>query len=209
MDQLLDIQLLEFLKKNGFTDFSLLEKLCIPKIKSGLDLMCIAPSGCGKTVTIVSIVLHRLKKSMGDNPRALIVVPDTARAIAMKSEFIRFGGYTDLRVNLACENEKISDQKDRIYMGSDVVIGTPKRLNQIYSLYALNISGVKIFAIDDAEEVIRSENYSQTIRLSQGPTKTQFLVFAGRMTELVGRYCDKTLVNQEVIEMEEKKDDVE
>ena len=152
-------------------------------------------------------VLHRLKKSFDDNPRALIIVPDLARAMEIKNEFSRLGGYTDLRVHLACENEKIKDQKDRIYMGSDVVIGTTKRLNEVYSLYALNLSIVKIFAIDDAEEVVRNELYAQIIRLTQGPTKTQYLVFAGRMTDLIDRFAGKIMNVREVIGIEDEDED--
>jgi ATP-dependent RNA helicase RhlE len=202
MNKILDIQLVEVLNQNGFTDLFELEKICMPKIKSGHDLLCVAENGCGKTVTIVLGVLQRLKKSLNDTPRALIIVPDIARATEMKNEFTHLGGYTDLRVNLACENEKIDDQKDRIYMGSDVVIGTTKRLNQIYSLYALDLSGIKIFAIDDAEDVVKSMNLSQVIRLSQGPSKTQYLVFAGKMTEWIERFSNKVMNVQEVIELD-------
>ena len=203
MKKILDHQLVEVLIRNGFTDLFELEKICIPRIKSGHDLLCVAHDGCGKTVSIVLGILQRLKKSLNDTPRALIIVPDIARATEMKNEFTRLGRYTDLRVHLACENEKIDDQKDRIYMGSDVVIGTTKRLNQIYSLYALDLSGVKVFAIDDADDVMKSMNLSQVIRLSQGPAKTQFLVFAGRMTEWVDRFAEKAMNVQEVIEIDE------
>jgi len=204
MNKILDRQLIEILNQNGFADLYELEKVCIPKIKSGRDLLCVAKEGCGKTATIVISILQRLKKSVDDNPRALIVVPDIVQAIELKNEFSRLGSYTDLRVHTACENEKIDDQKDRIYMGSDVVIGTTKRLNQIYSLYALDLSGVKMFVIDDAEEVLKNATYAQMIRLSQGPTKTQHVVFASKMTDWIERYADKTLNAQEVIEIDDE-----
>ena len=121
----------------------------------------------------------------------------------MKNEFDRLGEYTDLRVHTACEDEKINDQKDKIYMGSDVVIGTAKRLNQIYSLYALNLGVVKIFAIDDAELVIKSTNYPQIDRLSESLPKAQRLVFAQELTEWIERYAQEFMNVQEIIEIEE------
>jgi ATP-dependent RNA helicase RhlE len=204
MNKILDSQLVEVLQRNGFTDFFQTEKICLPKIKSGNDLLCIAGKGLGKTSTIVLSVLQRLKKSLNDNPRALIIVPDIVRALEMKNEFSRLGGYTDLRVHMACENEKIDDQKDRIYMGSDVVIGTAKRLNQIYSLYALDLSGIKIFTIDDAEETLQNATYAQIIRLSQGPAKTQYLIFGTKMTDWIHRFSEKTMNVNEVIEIDEE-----
>jgi superfamily II DNA/RNA helicase len=200
----LDIKLLEVLKDNGFTESTSLEQICIPKIKSGRDLLCIAPNGSGKTTTIVVSVLQRLKSSLDDNPRAIIVVHNKERALEMKAEFEQLGEYTDLRVQTACDDEKINDQKDKIYMGSDVVIGTAKRLNQVYSLYALNLGVVKIFAIDNAETVIKSINYTQIDRLSESMPKAQRVVFASQMNEWIERFADTFMNVQDIIEIEDE-----
>ena len=204
----LDIQLLEILEENGLTESTETEKICIPRIKSGHDLLCIAGKGSGKTTTIVVSVLQRLKSELADVPRAVIIVPNKERAAEMKTEFDRLGQYTDLRVNTACDNEKIDIQKDKIYMGSDVVIGTAKRMNLIYSLYALNLNSVKIFAIDDAESVIKSINYLQIDRLSESMPKAQKIVFASDLTEWLERYSKEFMNIQEMIEIEEAEDDV-
>lgn len=202
INEKLDTQLLEVLKENGFAESTKLEQICIPRIKSGHDLLCIAGKGSGKTITIVVSVLQKLKKSLNDVPRAVIIVPNKERAAEMKTEFERLGQYTDLRVNTACEDEKIDDQKDKIYMGSDVVIGTARRLNLIYSMYALNLSGVKIFALDDAESVIKSINYLQIDRLSESMPKAQKIVFAHELTEWLERFSREFMNTQEVIEIE-------
>jgi ATP-dependent RNA helicase RhlE len=207
INEKLDTQLLEILKEKGFTESTELEQICIPRIKSGHDLMCIAPKGAGKTATIVVSILHKLKASLNDVPRAVIVVPNKDIALEMKAEFERLGEYTDLRVNTACDNEKIDDQKDKVYMGSDVVIGTAKRLNQLYSLYALNLSALKIFVIDDAESVIKSINYLQIDRLTESIPKSQKVVFAGELTEWLVRYSNEFMNIQEVIEIEESEDE--
>jgi superfamily II DNA/RNA helicase len=202
INEKLDIQLIESLKENGFTESTELQRICIPKIKSGRDLLCIADDGSGKTTAIIVSVLQKLKASLDDNPRAIILVANVDRANEMKTEFDRLGEYTDLRVHTACEDEKIDDQKDKIYMGSDVVIGTAKRLNQIYTLYALNLGVVKIFAIDDADLVIRSLNYPQIDRLSESIPKAQRVVFSSQQTEWIDRFAGEYMNVHEVIEIE-------
>ena len=204
----LDTPLLEVLNEIGFAESTETERICIPMIKSGHDLMCIAAKGAGKTTTIVVSVLQRLKSSLDDVPRAVILVPNKERGAEMKAEFDRLGQYTDLRVNTACDNEKIDVQKDKIYMGSDVVIGTAKRMNLIYSLYALNLNSVKIFAIDDADLVIKSINYLQIDRLSESMPKAQKIVFATDLTEWLERYSNEFMNIQEVIEIEEAEDEI-
>ena len=209
INEKLDKQLLESLKVNGFTESTELEQICIPRIKSGRDLLCIAGKGSGKSTTIVVSVLQRLKAELEDNARAVIVVADKERALEMKNEFSRLGEYTDLRVHTACDDEKIDVQKDKIYMGTDVVIGTAKRLNQIYTLYALNLGAVKIFAIDDAELVIKNLNYLQLDRLARSLPKSQKVVFAETLTEWVDRFADEFMNNEEIIEIEEPEDESE
>jgi len=203
INEKLDIQLIEVLKEKGFTESTQLQQICIPKIKSGRDLLCIAPDKSGKTTAIVVSVLQRLKASLDDNPRAIIVVQNKDRASEMKAEFERLGEYTDLRVHTACDDGKILDQKDMIYMGSDVVIGTAKRLNQIYSLYALNLGVVKMFILDDAELVIKSTNYPLIDRISESMPKAQRVVFATHVNEWIERFADVFMNVQEVIEIEE------
>ena len=209
INEKLDAQLIEVLQENGFTESTELEQICIPKIKSGRDLLCIAPNGSGKTTIIVVSVLQQLKSSLNDVPRALIVVLDKNHADAMKNEFSRLGEYTDLRVNLACDDGKIDVQKDQIYMGSDVVIGTAKRINKIYSLYALNLSAVRIFAVDDADGVIKSLSYPQIDRLAESMPKAQRVVFATQMTEWLDRFSNDFMNTQEIIEIEESEDETE
>jgi superfamily II DNA/RNA helicase len=199
----LDIQLIESLEQNGFTESTALQHLCIPKIKSGRDLACVADNETGKTTTIVISVLQKLKASLDDNPRAVIIVPNSESANKIKEEFVRLGEYTDLRIHTACEDGKLNDQKDQIYLGSDVVIGTAKRLNQVYSIYGLNLSVVKIFAIDDAERVIKSINYSQIDRLAESLPKAQKLVFCSDVNDWIARFADEFMNVQEFLEFEE------
>jgi superfamily II DNA/RNA helicase len=209
INEKLDVQLIESLKENGFTESTELEQICIPRIKSGRDMLCMAGKGSGKSTTLVVSVLQRLKAELEDNPRAVIVVANKERALEMKTEFARLGEYTDLRVHTACDDEKIDVQKDKIYMGTDVVIGTAKRLNQIYTLYALNLGAVKIFAIDDAELVIKNLNYLQLDRLARSLPKSQKVVFAHTITEWVERFANEFMNNDEIIEIEEPEDESE
>jgi superfamily II DNA/RNA helicase len=84
-----------------------------------------------------------------------------------------------------------------------VVIGTAKRLNQIYSLYALNLTGLKIFAIDDADQVIKSINYLQIDRLAESIPKAQKIVFTTQMTDWISRFSAEFTNVEDVIDFED------
>jgi ATP-dependent RNA helicase RhlE len=205
----LDIQLNESLAENGFTEPTELQKVSIPKIKSGRDLICIAPDNSGKSLTVVVTVIQFLKSSLDDVPRAIILVPDKDHGQILLDEFNRIGNYTDLRIHLACDDGKIDVQKDQIYLGADVVIGTAKRLNKIYSLYALNLNSVRVFFIDDANEVIKSMTYAQIDRLAESLPKVQKVLFASEMTEWLDRFAADFMNTQEIIEFDDEADETE
>jgi superfamily II DNA/RNA helicase len=80
-------------------------------------------------------------------------------------------------------------------------------LNQLYSVYALNLTMTKIFAIDDAEEVIKSVNYPQFDRLSESMPRAQKLIFASHVTDWIDRFANEFMNVQEIIEIGEDDED--
>jgi superfamily II DNA/RNA helicase len=169
----------------GFEQPNEIEKACFPIIKSGKDVIGIGAEGTGKTSVIVMGVIQKLKAAINDVPRALIIVPDKESALSMKEMFDAYGKYTNLRVHCAYDKGKIQDQKDAIYFGADVVIGTAKRLNELYSNYGLNLGDLKMFIIDDADLVIRNMYHIHTNRFAATIKRCQQLVFSSKMTEKI------------------------
>lgn len=191
------------LKKAGFEAPTPLQKICIPRIKSGVDVMCIGKEKSGKTSTIVISVIQKLNKAYADVPRALIVVADKERALAMKELFEQLGKNTNLRIFCAVGREDIHDLRDTIYAGSDVVIGTAKRLNELYSFSGLNLNDLKMFIVDDVELILKDEILSQLNKLSENIPKSQYLLFSTTMNQRIERYGENFMNMFNVIEIEE------
>jgi len=162
----------------------------ITKIKSGADLLCIGGEKSGRTTSIVIGVIQRLTSAFEDVPRALIVVPDEKHALAMKEQFDILGKNTNLRVFPAYEKQDIIKLRDNIYAGSDVVIGSAKRLNELYSFSGLNLNNLKMFVVDDADIVMRHEAMAQMDRLGECVPKSQHVVFSSKMTDRLERFAD-------------------
>ena len=125
----LNAQLSYALEAKGITEPTELQKRIIPKIKSGASCICIGPAGSGKSTSIVIGVIQRLTAALNDVPIAIIVVADKQQALDMKEQFNALIRQSELRVHCAVDGEKFLDQKDKIYAGSDVVIGTARRFN--------------------------------------------------------------------------------
>jgi superfamily II DNA/RNA helicase len=179
-----------------------LQSTAIRKINSGADVIVEAPAGSGRSTTIVISTLHKLQAAFEDAPRALLIVADKEAAIAMKEQFALLGAYTNLRVHAAHEGEKIDKLAEAIYFGADVVIGTPVRILELYFKKNLNINKIKLFALDDAEMMIKNANQGQIDRLALSLPKCQHLVFTTDYNAKVERLIEKFIVAPQMISFE-------
>jgi len=200
----LNAQLSSALEAKGMTTPTELQQHMIPKMKSGASCICIGPKGSGRSTSIVIGVIQNLKSALNDVPRAIIVVADKQQALDMKEQFNGLVRQSELRVHCAIDGEKFLVQKDKIYAGSDVVIGTARRFNELYANNGLNLNALKMFVIDDAEIVVKNEVHSQIERLANGVVKAQWLVFGDHITEKMEGFISKFLPsNYETVEVEE------
>jgi len=180
------------LKDCSFETPYAIQKLSIPKIKSGANCLIIAPEKLGKSSSLVIAIIQQLKKAVNDVPRAVIIVPDKNAAITLKETFDKIGKYTDLRTFIVVEGRDINAIKHEIYVGSDIIIGTVKRLNELYSASGLNLNDLQIFATDDTDMVLRNDPLMQIDRWREIlHQKIQYLIFTKENNEKIIRFINK------------------
>ncbi|MBA2612526.1 MAG: DEAD/DEAH box helicase [Bacteroidetes bacterium] len=188
---------------NGFETPKELQLKCLPKINGGFDVIAIGPVNTGKTTTIVISAIQKLQTAFEDPPRALILVSNKEKALAMLEQFKLLTKETDLRVLAIFEEGKIDEQTVDIYAGVDVVIGTANRIMDIYFKRTLNLNKIKLFAIDDAETMIENRWQGQIDRLALSLPKCQHLIFTNGLTEKIEKLVSKFIVSPQIIEVTE------
>ena len=178
------------------------QKVFLPKIKSGSNVFGIAPEGSGKTTTLILSVIQKLNgKAFEDVPRAIIVVKNKQDALALRNKFNVFTRHTDLRVYCAYEEQNIEAQRDEIYVGVDVIIATPKRLNKLFLLNSISFSLLKMFIVEDAEFTTISNNFQDINRISESIKKCQYVIFANKFDTKIKRFRESFMYNSQVIEI--------
>lgn len=195
--------LFEALTLNGIIEPKLIQQKMLARINGGADLIGIGPDGIGKSTLIVMSVINKLRSSFEDAPRAIILVGDVDKAVAMKEQFLLLAKHTDLRIREAHEGGKIDKQGEDIYMGADIVVGTPKRIFDLYLKQNLNPNELKMFVVDDAELMVKYAYQSQIDRLIQSLPKCQRLVFTNDFNTKVDTLVSKFLINPTAVEVEE------
>ncbi|MCY1635624.1 DEAD/DEAH box helicase [Marinifilum sp. D737] len=189
----LDQHLLDALEEFGFETPTKVQKQSISKIKSGVDLMIRGDEKSGRSSTIVISVIQQLKNEFEDVPRALIIVSSREKSIEMKELFQELGQNTDLRVFCEGDAGNLHDLRDKIYAGSDVVIATAKKLNELYSFSGINLNNLKMFIIDDGELIMRDQILSEINRLAPYIPKSQRIVFCERFTVQMDKFMDENM----------------
>ncbi|MGC1206268.1 MAG: DEAD/DEAH box helicase [Flavobacteriaceae bacterium] len=165
------------LKRQGIESPNALQKEILSKIKGGASLFVIAPKNSGKTTSIVISVINHLKEAFEDAPRALIFVKDKQEALELAEIFNIYKRGTDLRVYCAYEEHNLELQREELYLGTDIVIATPKRLNRIFYLNGINLNKLQMCIVDDADFLFRNNHFAEVTRTPESIGRCQYLVF--------------------------------
>jgi len=193
----------------GLTEANVLQQETFSTLKSGADCIIIAPKGSGKSTTIVINVIQQLVAEGEESPRALIIVEDKIKVLEMETLFENLGSETNLRVYGVHDKGDLEYDKNYISTGIDVLIGTPNRLNEMFTTAGYNVNRLKMFIIDDADTILKLRHDTKIIRISNSITKTQRIIFSDQLTERIEVLADKIMVEPFLFEIEEEEDDFE
>lgn len=187
----------------GLVEANELQQHTFSAIKSGADAVIQSAPGSGKTTTIVLNVIQKLEKAQGESTRALVLVLGKEQVLEAVEMFAQLGKYTDLRVIGVHEKTDMDEDKNQISAGMDILVGTPTKINAMFSSAGFNMTTIKIFATDDADEMVRLRQDSIIQRLSMSVEKTQRLFFCSQITEKLEILADKIMVEPLFFEDEE------
>ena len=192
--------------ENGLVEANAMQQETFSTLKSGADCLIVAPKGSGKTTTIVINVIQRLAGSNEESPRALIVVEDKAKVLAMEELFDKYNQYTKLEVYGVHDKGDMDYDKNYISTGIDVLIGTPSRLNEMFSSAGYNVNRLKMFIIDDTDPILKLRHETKIMRISNSIAKTQRIIFAEQITERIDLLAEKMLIEPFEFDFDEEEE---
>lgn len=188
----------------GLTEANELQKETFSTIKSGSDAIISSSEGSGKTTTIVINVIQQLVCEGEESPRALIFVEDKAKVLEMEELFEKFGKFTNLRVFGVHEKGDLEYDKNYISGGIDVLIGTPTKLNDMFTTAGYNVNRLKMFIVDDVNSILKLRHETKIMRISNSIAKTQRILFTDIITERVEILAEKFLLEPFVFDFDEE-----
>ena len=130
---------------------------CIPQAVLGMDVLCQAKSGHGKTAVFVLATLQQLEPVNGEV--SVIVLCHTRElAFQIKNEYTRFAKYMpDVRVSTFFGGTPVVKDADLLRDKTKcphIVVATPGRLNALVRDKVLDASKVKHFILDECDKML-------------------------------------------------------
>jgi superfamily II DNA/RNA helicase len=162
----LQSEVLESLEQLEYLPFNEAQRKIVSAIKSGQHHWLLVDQMEPLRIAVTATIIHSLKESFEDVARTLILVPDAEVAESYARYFEELGNHTDLRVWTAIDGPKLQDLKEKIYFGADVVIATPKRLNDLLNIEGFNSAAVQTLILDEPESLLKVGATGYTQRIS-------------------------------------------
>ena len=190
--------------ENDFVEANEMQEETFSAIKSGVDAVIQSPKKSGKTTTIIMNVIQKMDKPLGESTRALILVQNKEKVLEAVEQFKKLNHYNNLRVIGVHERGDNDYDKNLISVGMDVLIGTPIRISEMFTSAGFNMNTIKMFVVDDIEEMLRKREDTLIDRLSSSIDKTQRLFFCTQITEKVEILADRIMIEPLFFEMEDE-----
>lgn len=197
----------ENLISNGLAEANELQKETFSTLKSGADCIIVAPNGSGKTTTIVINVIQKLAGTNEESPRALIIVEDKTKVLEMVALFEKYGKNSGLEVYGVHDKGDTDYDKNYISTGIDVLIGTPNKLNDLFSSAGYNVNRLRMLILDDADPILKLRHEIKIMRISNSIAKTQRLIFTDVLNERIEILADKMLIEPFEFDFDEEEDE--
>ncbi|HKV21985.1 MAG TPA: DEAD/DEAH box helicase [Mycobacterium sp.] len=186
-------EIVRALAEDGKEHTFAIQELTLPLALSGDDLIGQARTGMGKTLAFGVPLLHEItsdpERPLTGAPRALVVVPTRELCLQVYNDLAGAAKYLTvgdrkLSVVSIYGGRAYEPQIDALRAGADVVVGTPGRLLDLAQQGHLQLGGIAVLVLDEADEMLDLgflPDIERILRLT--PDSRQSMLFSATMPD--------------------------
>ncbi len=176
---------LKALKMCSFEQATAVQTKSIPLVLSGKNVIASAQTGTGKTAAFILPILHRLSVKKGGRkgmPRVLVLSPTRELAQQVAEETKKFARFLNIKTCLILGGMSYHSQFRGLSGSVDIVVGTPGRLLDHLQRGSLDLSGLEILVLDEADRML-DMGFKRDVEkiINVTPTTRQTLLFTATL----------------------------
>uniref|UniRef100_A0A0N5BNX5 RNA helicase n=1 Tax=Strongyloides papillosus TaxID=174720 RepID=A0A0N5BNX5_STREA len=193
-DFLLKPELLRAIIDCGFEHPSEVQHECIPQAILGMDILCQAKSGMGKTAVFVLATLQQLQAVDG-TVSVLVMCHTRELAFQISKEYERFSKYMNgVKCHVFFGGVPTKKDEDILKKNTPhIVVGTPGRILALARSQDLKLHNIKYFVLDECDKMIGDADMRKDVQsiLKLTPKEKQVMMFSATLPKDVREVCKK------------------
>lgn len=185
----------------GFTVPTPIQRQAIPLALEGHDLIGCAATGTGKTAAFLLPILHRVYSARKTGVRALILAPTRELAGQIAANLEKLDAQKRARAAAVVGGASMQGQLVDIRRGASIVIATPGRLEDHLARRTIDLSGVEMLVLDEADRMLDMGFLTSIRRLIDHlPSARQTLLFSATMSPAIEQIAREYMRRSKLIE---------
>ncbi|MFA7680368.1 MAG: DEAD/DEAH box helicase [Pigmentiphaga sp.] len=186
--------------ETGYTRPTPIQAQAIPFVLQERDLLAAAQTGTGKTagftLPVLTLLSQRAAPKKPGRPRCLILTPTRELAAQVDESVKTYGKYLPLQSFVMFGGVNINPQIAAMRKPIDILVATPGRLLDHVGQKTLDLSGVEILILDEADRML-DMGFIRDIRkiLALLPKSRQNLLFSATFSDEI-RELARGVLNQ-------------
>ncbi len=186
-------ELVAVLSDLGYEEPTPIQRVAIPPLLEGRDLVGQAATGTGKTAAFALPMLQQLPTGdRGRSPSALVLAPTRELAVQVAEAISRYGTTLGARVLAVYGGQPITPQLKVLQRGVDVVVGTPGRVLDHLNRGSLKLDQLNVVVLDEADEMF-DMGFADELDaiLAALPDERQTVLFSATMPPKIAKMARK------------------
>ncbi len=172
------------IEANGWTEPTEIQREAIPLARRGLNVVGQARTGSGKTGAFGIPILE--KCSPQGEPQAIVLCPTRELAVQVAEEMDLLQGDKGLSIQTVYGGTDLEKQAKRLKQGADIVVGTPGRVIDMTKRGHLNLEGISLFCLDEADRMLDMGFFPDVLWIFEQTTnREQTLLFSATFPQEV------------------------
>ncbi|HTV07074.1 MAG TPA: DEAD/DEAH box helicase [Acidobacteriaceae bacterium] len=203
MNQFSDFAISANLKKKlanaNFLTPTPVQAAAIPPALEGRDVLATAQTGTGKTLSFLVPLIERMPQAKGCS--ALILLPTRELAMQVEQNYRKLtGSYNSIALVVGGMAE--GPQLQAIRNGARIIVATPGRLEDYLQRKLVNLSGVKMLVLDEADRML-DMGFKPAIKriCTTVPTERQTMCYSATLSPQIREVVRDYLRNPARIEI--------